>query len=271
MNRQVPESNNIESIAIIGNGKVANHMRHYFAAVGQPFTHWFRANNTSSQEKPQSRLSRYKLKLQNLFKPSSSLESVVSNSQTVLLLIPDDQIEPFILKNPILKNKKLVHFSGSLNSQYAIGCHPLMTFGEQLYSFDKYLKTPFVVDEGVDFNSIFPLFENPVHEINTKDKALYHAYCVMAGNFSQMLWRNIQQGLEQINLPAELMSAYLQQNTENFINDSEQSMTGPMIRGDVSTIEKHQEALLGHPLQKIYQSFYELNKQEDASVKRNQL
>ena len=220
MNRQVPESKNIEPIAIIGNGKAARHIMHYFDIVGQPFTHWFRANKSLSHspfDKNQSRLSRYKLKLQNIFKSSTSLESSFSDIQTVLILIPDDQIDSFIAKNPFLKNKMLIHFSGSLNSQYAIGCHPLMTFGEQFYSLEKYQKIPFVVDQGIEFKSIFPLLENPVHEIHSEDKALYHAYCVMAGNFSQMLWKNIQQGLEQLNLPAELMSAYLQQNTENFI------------------------------------------------------
>ncbi len=268
MNRQVPESKKIEPIAIIGNGRAASHMKHYFASVGQSYLQWYRSSESNAKK---SRLSRYKDKIQNLFKSSTTLESVVSKTQVVLLLLPDDQIEPFITRNPALKSKTVVHFSGSLHTNQAIGCHPLMTFGAQFYAEEIYKNIPFVVDEGVEFKALFPLLENPVHNIKTEDKALYHAYCVMAGNFSQMLWKNIQEGLEQINLPADIMSAYLLQNTKNFTKDSECSMTGPMIRGDESTIAKHQKVLSGHPLQDVYESFYQLNNQTKQLAKRNQI
>gem|GEM_PF-155114 len=289
MNRQVPENKKNKPIAIIGNGKAAFHMMHYFALVGQPYLQWYRPSKSNSKatqlfsakKKPTSRLTKYKDKIQSLFKASNALDSIVAKAQTVLLLIPDGQIESFVVENTVLKNKTLVHFSGALSSKYVMGCHPLMTFGAQLYSKDTYQNIPFVVDKGVDFKGLFPLLKNPIHNINPEDKALYHAYCVMAGNFSQMLWKNLQQGLEKINLPVDLMSHYLRQNTENFISDPNHSMTGPMVRGDLSTIAKHQQALLDHPLQGVYQSFVDLNRQTKQSEisqcnsrepsKRNQL
>lgn len=269
MNRQVPEQ-----IAIVGNGKVARHMMHYFASVGQPYTHWFRQTKSSpvsgdhSNAKP-SRLASYKQQLRHLFQLNSSVDTQLGSAPIVLLLIPDDQIQQFIASNPSIKNKKLVHFSGSLNIEGAVGCHPLMTFGPDLYDENEYTKIPFVVDEGVDFKSLFPLFTNPVHHIKLEDKARYHAYCVMAGNFSQMMWQAIGREMQRINLPTDVMSAYLLQNTKNFIQNPELSATGPFVRGDLKTIAKHQVALAAHPFAEVYQAFFNLNREYESTVKRS--
>ncbi len=270
MNRQVPEK-----IAIVGNGKVAHHMIRYFELVGQPFVHWFRQTKPKQHKAPQrahSKLAAFKQKLQSLIisKAPTSLAKTIAEAGVVLLLIPDDQIESFIRQNPVLQHKTCVHFSGSLNTKMASGCHPLMTFGADLYDLAFYQSIPFVVDEGVDFKSLFHLFENPVHTIKAKHKAAYHAYCVMAGNFSQMLWKIIGEEMEQINLPKDLMSQYLLQNTKNFINNPDGSATGPFVRGDFATIEKHQLALREHKLGAVYQTFSDLHQQPVVANQRIQ-
>ena len=269
MNRQVPEK-----IAIVGNGKVARHMMHYFTSLGQPYTHWFRQTKSSpvsgdhSNAKP-SRLASYKQKLHHIFQSDNSIDSQLGSAPIVLLLISDDQIQQFIENNPLLKNKKLVHFSGSLNIDGAVGCHPLMTFGPELYAQKDYTKIPFVVDEGVDFKSLFPLLENPVHHIKLEDKARYHAYCVMAGNFSQMMWQAIGREMQRINLPKDVMSAFLLQNTQNFIQNPELAATGPFVRGDLNTIAKHQVALAEQPLAEVYQAFFNLSRHQESTAKRS--
>ena len=264
MNRQVPEKHILEPIAVIGNGKMARHMIHYFELVGQPHLQWMRPPQTTGSKFPQvkhSRLARFKNQLKKLMvnKPSLSLAETVSQVRTVLVLIADDQIERFIDENPCLQDKTLVHFSGSLFSNKASGCHPLMTFGAEFYRKEQYQKIPFVVDEGVDFNSIFPQFNNPVHTIKASDKVKYHAMCVMAGNFSQMMWQTINKEMKAMGFPVDLMSPYLKQNVQNFIDHPQRSATGPFVRGDLETIAKHQAVLEGHPLAEIYQAFYQLH------------
>lgn len=263
MNRQVPEMHNIEPIAIIGNGKMARHMIHYFESVGQPHIQWMRPSQASTVQFPQvkqSRLARFKKLMTKMVahRPALSLAETVAQASTVLILIADDQIEPFIDANPCLRDKCLVHFSGSLYTDKAMGCHPLMTFGAEFYRKEQYQKIPFVVDEGVDFNGIFPQLNNPVHTIKASDKVKYHAMCVMAGNFSQMMWQAINNELRSMDLSADLMSLYLKQNVQNFVDHPERSATGPFVRGDIKTIAKHQAALEGHPLAEIYQAFYQL-------------
>lgn len=268
MNRQVPET-----IAILGDGKMARHLMHYCRLVKQPFVQWRRSASSSSAEyQPPSRLARFKRKLKTLMpnKPHRTLAETVAGVRTVVILIPDDQIEPFIRSNPCLQDKACVHFSGSLVTTMAQGIHPLMTFGAHPYDLSIYQEIPFVVDQGVELKAVFPLFDNPVHTIKPAHKAIYHAYCVMAGNFSQMLWRHIGQALTAIDLPPDLMSAYLRQNTENFINDPVHSATGPFVRGDVDTINKHLQVLKGHPMADIYQAFYVWHQMPDDQQQQRQ-
>ncbi len=274
MNRQVPETQKTKPVAIVGNGKMAKHMIRYFELVGQPYVHWFRQTNSSSTASLTnlSRLARFKQKINKIFNPTDgSLTVCIADVTKVLLLIPDDQIENFIQSNPILQNKTVIHFSGSLFTDKAQGCHPLMTFGDQLYDLATYQSIPFVVDDQVEFSQLFPLFDNTVHSIKPEHKIMYHAMCVMAGNFSQMMWQAIGKEMEQLDLPQDLMSAYLKQNTENFITNPENSATGPFVRGDFNTIKAHQMALLNQPLAGIYQAFYDLNQQQTVRPKRSQV
>ncbi|TDR20854.1 DUF2520 domain-containing protein [Marinicella litoralis] len=269
MNRQVPEK-----IAIVGNGKMAKHMIRYFELVSQPYVQWFRPSNTfnASAQSNRSRLGLFKQKLNKILNHSNdSLAASITDVSTVLLLIPDDQIEEFITKQPSLQGKNLVHFSGSLFTDKAAGCHPLMTFGEGLYDLPRYQSIPFVIDEHVEFNQLFPLFSNPVHAIKPEQKCMYHAMCVMAGNFAQLMWQATGKELHQMGLPADLMSEYLQQNTANFIKDPASSATGPLVRGDSNAIKKHQKALINHPLGNLYQAFCDVYDNEIKTLKRSQV
>jgi predicted short-subunit dehydrogenase-like oxidoreductase (DUF2520 family) len=269
VNRQVPEK-----IAIIGNGRVAQHMMAYFDCVGQPYVQWFRpSSGTKPAIQPQSSLSKlagFKDKLKKLINPPTPLTEVIADVRVVLLLIPDDQILPCLATHHALKDKTCVHFSGSLYTDLAYGCHPLMTFGGDLYTSEQYQKIPFVVDEGVDFKALFPLFPNPVHSIKATDKIKYHAFCVMAGNFSQLLWQAIGQEMKSMGLSKEVLSVYLLQNTQNFITNPSMAATGPFVRGDDETIEKHQVALQGHPLADIYQAFFDWQQAPAEKDHRNQ-
>ncbi|MCF6319888.1 MAG: DUF2520 domain-containing protein, partial [Proteobacteria bacterium] len=223
MNRQVPLK-----YAILGDGKVARHMAHYFRLSDIEFSHWSRSRDS---EKLSDKI------------PGSNLVATVKDADHVLLLISDDSIASFVEHNPCLKNKSLVHFSGTLSLEGVAGCHPLMTFGGDENDLAFYRSIPFVVENGFDFVKTFPLWENPVVSINKSDKAYYHSLCVMAGNFSQILMREVAIQFEQeLKIPAAVLFPYLLQNTKNFIKNPHTSVTGPLDRGDRQTIAKHLEA-----------------------------
>jgi len=240
MNRQVPNMIDTQ-YTIIGDGKIAKHFRHYFDLVEINYTSW------------------------NRKQPLRALQQAVNNTDHVLVLISDDAIDKFINSHLFLKDKSLIHFSGSLTINGVAGCHPLMTFSDELYDLETYRSIPFVIDDDRDFSSLFPQLENQAHHLAQKDKAIYHALCVIAGNFTQTLMRETNKQLSsELDLPYDILFPYLLQNTKNFINKPNSSATGPLQRNDFITVNKHLLALKNNSLENIYQAFI----QQDTKLKR---
>ena len=228
MNRRVPE----KTYTIVGDGKVARHFACYFQQLGVQFNCWTRKNSLQA------------------------LQHKIADADFILLLISDDAIDTFVKNNSCLHNKSLIHFSGTLSIDNVIGCHPLMTFAQNLYDLETYQSIPFVCDEGADFTYLFPQLYNQSFNIPKTDKAYYHALCVMAGNFTQTLMRETSDQLNhQLKLPDSILFPYLLQNTKNFINNPDDSATGPIQRNDFTTVSKHLRALKNNPLEGVYQSF----------------
>jgi hypothetical protein len=233
--RQVPE------YLVIGHGRVARHFLHYFSLLDIPAVHWHRGMPAHA----------------------------IPDASRTLLLIADRAIDKFCDEFLQGRSGTTVHFSGSLVTDKAVGAHPLMTFGPQLYTLDKYKKIPFVVDEGVArFEELLPGLPNPHVSLPTELKAKYHALCVLSGNFTTILWQKMFSSLkEDLGLPPEIAKMYLQQTVENLLTDPENALTGPLARGDSETVARNLAALKGDPFRKIYQSFIEAysTKKEKAS------
>ncbi len=225
---QVPQQ-----YTIIGAGRVARHMCQYFNLLGIAYQQWSRQS------------------------PIFELEQYVQHSQRVLILISDSAIEKFILEHPCLANKTLIHFSGSLQTKYAYACHPLMTFTESLYDLARYQQIPFILERGGPiFNDLLPELNNPHYFIDAEKKALYHALCVVSGNFSTLLWQRCFNLFEQqLDMPAAILQPYLQQITENLMTQPHRALTGPLARGDLVTMQKNLNALQATELQDLYRSF----------------
>ena len=232
--RQIP------SYCVIGSGRLAKHLSHYFSLSNIAFNSWSRAHHSFSK-----------------------LEELVSNSDIILLLINDDAIAHFIeqilaTQNFATGNKILVHCSGSLYTDRAISIHPLMSFGHTLYDYETYKKMPFIIDDGTDFTTIFPTLQNPYYQINPKLKAYYHALCVISGNFTSILWAKFFDELEAIHIPKEAAYPYLESICTNLKTDYLNALTGPLIRGDDVTINKNLTALAQDDFLPIYQAFQHL-------------
>lgn len=256
MNRQVPER-----YCLIGNGRLARHMAHYFDLLGISHTRWYRGIKPSL-------LTRFKHRFLNA---QSTLSQAIEGCDHVLLLISDDAIEPFIEQHPELKSHSVIHCSGALQTPLAVSCHPLMTFGETLYELKTYKNIPFVCQQGLDFPASFPQLPNPHHILSTENKASYHAYCVMAGNFPQMMWHALSKAMTEMGLPEVVMHGFIKQAALNFTAQPDQALTGPFVRGDWQVIDKHLAALAGSEMGALYQAFTEWQKgQQQTKQQVNQ-
>jgi len=75
-------------------------------------------------------------------------------------------------------------------------------------------------------------------EVNDADRTLYHAAAVIGGNFLVTLHRVASRLLEEVGAPPEAIVPLMTRTIENGFD-----LTGPIARGDWSTVEAHVAAL----------------------------
>ncbi|MEQ1878008.1 MAG: DUF2520 domain-containing protein [Bdellovibrionia bacterium] len=222
---------------LVGSGRLARHMERYFQTEGLAFRRWSRKDGTR-------------------------LEDAARPCTHVWILISDGQIQDFISENArALSARKLLHASGALTIEGADSVHPLASFTEAPLSVEFYRSVPFVTETGREpFGSVFPDLKNPSAATSSKDRAYYHALCVSAGNFTSLLWNETAKRFEsRLKLEPEILLPYLESIVRGIQANPKDSLTGPLARGDVKTIEANLAALKGDPLEGIYRAFLKLN------------
>ncbi len=207
------------SYLIIGSGRLATHLSHYFKLLNVEALQWNRSQSVEN------------------------LKELLSSKPTVILAISDAALENFFQEYLFGKNLTVVHCSGAFHSDYMISCHPLMTFGPSLYDLDSYKKIFFAVTGVESLQQVFPFLSNSSFVLNAKDKPLYHALCVLSAAGAQKIWIESERFLSEIGVPCAAMKPYLRQITENFLNSGSSALTGPWVRGDERTIQKNMDAL----------------------------
>jgi predicted short-subunit dehydrogenase-like oxidoreductase (DUF2520 family) len=236
---------------IIGSGRLARHLRHYFQLQGLTYSVWSRAEFERGE--------------------CLSFLEACAESTHILWAISDSALQAEIQKaGRELKEKKIhVHFSGALVIPEARSAHPLMSFpSDGLWDLERYRRIPFVIEQdGPEFHSLLPGLPNPFFKIASRLKPLYHAYCVVAGNLSALLWQSVIQRFEsKLGLQREILFPYLDQITENLKLSAETAVTGPLIRQDIATIEKNKAALESDSLLQVYSFFHEWLKANRGSL-----
>ena len=227
---------------IVGSGRLARHLGHYFESRGLEVRRWSRRDRGGADDPALSGL---------------RVEDALGPCPVVLVLIRDDAIEPF-LSSADLSGRVLIHASGSLCTPLATAMHPLYTFGPELYPADVYPRIPFVCDDdGPEFADVFPDLENPSWRIAPRDRPRYHAACVLGGNFTTLLWTHAMEIFSDVGLPPEVALPYLERTCANVAEHGAAALTGPLARGDRRTILENLAALKGDPWAGVYRAFVE--------------
>ena len=227
--RQVPE------YCVVGRGRLATHLTHYMTLLGLSYVSWHRGQS------------------------HEQFQIHCKQVAYVFLCIPDDAVEDFIRAQGerALASVTWVHFSGALQTDLAYGVHPLMTFGTELYPLSDYQAIPFVCTDDVP-GELLSIWPNPCYSILAEKKALYHAWCVLAGNGSAMLWQRFMAFMQQeLGLPEQVVIPFARQSMANVLASGEEALTGPMIRGDHQTLAGHEQALAQRSELPLYQAFYQ--------------
>lgn len=217
---------------IVGRGRLATHMARYLELESQTFAAWHRGMPCAPAE-------------------------ALGDARFILLAISDDALDSFLSGEPDLAALNVVHFSGSRTLAGATGMHPLMTFGPETYDLATYRSIPFVTDRGgAGFSDVFPALTNLNWAIDPDLKPLYHAMCVLAGNFPTLLWSKAFEVFERdLGLPRDVLAPYLVRSLENTLESGGKALTGPLARGDRGTVRNNLAALGDDPFAEIYRAF----------------
>jgi predicted short-subunit dehydrogenase-like oxidoreductase (DUF2520 family) len=240
----------MQPLGLIGDGRLARHLAHYFLLLDLPVKRWSRRMSGESL---------------------STLFSTLRDCPVILLAVSDRAIETLaseIRSAQGFEDRTLIHFSGALFTDKAWGFHPLMSFAGPLYSLEQYEKIPFLIDQNApDFSKVFPKLRNPSARIACEQKALYHAWCVMGGNFTAFLWtRMFETFAAELGIDPALATPYLRQVTENLLKNPKagrDTWTGPIVRNDQKTIDANLGALDGDSYQAIYRAFLKAHSLSD--------
>lgn len=215
---------------IAGNGRASAHLQAYFRRLNIPYTLWHRRLGTSP-------------------------EAVLAPCATVFVLLSDAAIEPFIAAHPFLKDKKLIHFSGSLSMPGVFAMHPFRPLAGRPLTLPEYKAMPFALEPGVSLKRLVPEFHNPVLRVRPEDKPLYHALCVIGANLPVLLWSRAAAGLAAFGVTRAAAAAYFRSSLDNFAADPALALTGPIARVDGATIRANIKALGRDPYAGVYRAF----------------
>jgi predicted short-subunit dehydrogenase-like oxidoreductase (DUF2520 family) len=218
---------------VVGAGKLAKHLNHYLSLLDLPVSSWDRSQDPHL------------------------IKSKIAEASHVLLAISDTAIESFYLKYLAGFDKTVIHFSGALNVEGVVAAHPLMSFGPDLYDLETYKRIHFVVTGAASLNEALPGVPNQFSLLPADKKALYHALCVMGGNFPVILWQKMYAEFAKLGISRSAADIYLETVLKNTLKNPQTALTGPLARKDKNTLAKNTEALAGDPFQGIYRAFVE--------------
>lgn len=243
-------------IVLIGAGNVGTHLGHRLHACGIPIKQVYSRQLRKAQ----------KLARQVNAQANNQWTELYPNADLYILAVSDDAIADVAQKMyaQLSPDVLVVHTSGATPSNVLQHFrrhgvfYPLQTFS---------------VDQGVDF-SLIPIcvsasqpedeaflektgqtVSSKVYRINDKKRAVLHVAAVFANNFANHCFQISHEMLEKEQLPFDLLLPLIQETARKITDQTPANMqTGPAIRGDVDTIQRHLDYLekTNNPYREIY-------------------
>lgn len=246
----------------IGAGKVGFSLGKYLAENGAKLTGYYSRRPASASEAAAFTGSRY----------YETLADIVSDSDTLFVTVPDGAISEVWddMQGLQVKGKKICHCSGSISSAvffnaeelgaYRYSIHPLYAVSSKYESWEDLSKAYFAIEGSPEhlgeLQKVFARLGNKVISIDTSKKTLYHAAAVMVSNqmaaLADMGAELLQQcGFDAVDAAAAL-GPLIEGNAAKIARiGAEKALTGPVERGDVTTVRQHL-AVLAEPERSVY-------------------
>lgn len=195
--------------------------------------------------------------------PLLPADEVVAASEFVLLAVPDDVLRPLVSgladTDTWRPGQLAAHTSGAqgigvldpaaARGVLALALHPVMTFTGRPEDLDRLLGATFGVTAPEDLR---PVAESLVVEMGGEPvwvpesaRPLYHASLTIASNHLVTLVNDALGLLAGAGVaePGRLAAPLLSASLDNVLRLGDAALTGPVVRGDVTTVAAHVETL----------------------------
>ena len=200
------------NIVILGNGNVATHLSEALLNAGYSVLQLWKRNE------------------------------VLRDADLYFIAVSDDAIED--VSNLIPENKPLAHTSGSVELSRGGVFYPLQTFSKNVEVDWKDIPILIEPNDSPMLHEIAKNISNNVQVTTPEQRRQLHLSAVFACNFTNHLWTVSEELLTKKNLSFDLLKPLIYQTFLKIQNHSpKQVQTGPAIRNDLKTLEKHRELL----------------------------
>jgi len=239
----------VSKIVIAGSGRIAWHLGKRLKAKGLPVSQVVSRTAEHAESLAGTLGARW----------TSDWAEVLPDADWLLIAVRDDAIDEVAAEiSRYVPDALATHTSGATPGtvlkpffkRYGV-FYPLQSF-----SYDRtpvWSKIPFCVDaqsnEDVLFlKKIAKTIGNLVYRVDDEQRAALHVAAVFANNFANHCFTIAEKLLEEKDLPFEMLHPLMEETLAKALQDSPARMqTGPAVRGDAETIQRHLDLLRRHP------------------------
>ncbi len=238
-------------VVLLGSGNVAQHL--YTAFLNQKLVEVVQCYNRKG-----IRL-HHDQKQNTITKELQSLKK----ADVYILAVSDDAIGLISEKLPF-KNQLVIHTSGSVpidvitNSNRKGVFYPLQTFSK-----DKevdFTSVPFCLEakekkDLILLKDLASLLSDKVYEISSQQRNILHVAAVFVNNFTNYLFSTGHRICEEHNIPFEILHPLMLETVKKATEmHPDNAQTGPAVRNDTKTIERHLKILSNSSQKNLYQT-----------------
>ncbi|MGM0531545.1 MAG: Rossmann-like and DUF2520 domain-containing protein [Bacteroidota bacterium] len=258
-------------IVFIGAGNVATNLAMALRKSGHEIVQVYSRTEESAEE----------LAHQVVAEPITQMNRIIADADIYFLAVNDEVIEEVLSQFPH-NDVFLIHTAGSVSmnvlkdhaTDFGV-FYPLQTFTKDWLS--DFTEIPLCIEANTDRNlnilgQIADELSNNVYNIDSMQRLYLHVAAVFACNFTNFMFASAENILKNHDISFNVLNPLIRETVDKaLIHSPSRSQTGPAIRGDKETIDKHVD-LLSHSgkLQNLYRfvsdsimDFYNSNKERE--------
>ena len=251
-------------IGFIGAGKVGFTLGKYFSLHGREITGYYSRNTESAREAAD-------------FTDSNAyeeLDELIENSDVLFLTVPDGSITEVFKQVAAyqIRGKYICHCSGAMTAKTAFpdinefgafgySVHPLFAVSDKYKAYEELADVFFAIEGSeeriADMEDMLKSAKLHYQRIDGSSKIGYHCAAAIASNLMIGLVKESVDILGRCGFaPDDALAALtplIRGNVQHILEDGlESSLTGPLERGDLTTIRKHLDSLETEEEKQLY-------------------